>query len=82
MAEIKKESSYVGRFCDDGELIGAGKFIYGALMLYGRDGKFHYDSQQQKMYYEGEFDDISDEEFEEFKRKMDAKGKKQGGAEA
>lgn len=72
---FKNESGYVGRFCDDGELIGAGKFIYGALSLYGRDGKFHYDPQQQKMYYEGEYDDISDEEFEAFKKKMDAKGK-------
>ena len=28
------------------------------------------------MYYEGEFDEISDEEFEEFKKKMDAEVKK------
>ena len=39
----------------------AGKFIGGALSLYGPDGKFHYDQRYDKLYYEGEFDEISDE---------------------
>ena len=67
------ESSYIGRYAADGKLVGAGKFIGGALSLYGRDGKFHYKPEYEKLYYEGEFDDISDEEFEEFKARMDAK---------
>ena len=74
MAVIKEESGYVGRFTDGGRLIGAGKFIGGALSLYGRDGKFHYDPRYEKLYYEGEFDDISEEEFEAFKKEMDALG--------
>ena len=63
---------YYGRFYDGGELVMAGKFIGGALSLYGRDGKFHYSPRYDKMYYEGEFDEISDEEFEAFKKEMDA----------
>lgn len=54
------ECGYVGRFSTNGELVGAGKFIGGALSLYGTDGKFHYDPRYEKMYYEGEFDDISE----------------------
>ncbi len=65
------ESGYYGRFSYDGNMVMAGKFIGGALSLYGPDGKFHYDPRYEKMYYEGEFDEISDEEFERFKRKMD-----------
>lgn len=68
------ESGYVGRYVSGGVLVGAGKFIGGALSLYGRDGKFHYNPRYEKMYYEGEFDDISDEEFEKFKKEMDALG--------
>lgn len=68
------ESGYVGRFIDGGRIIAAGKFVGGALSLYGRDGKFHYNPRYEKMYYEGEFDDISDEEFEKFKKAMDALG--------
>ena len=67
---------YYGRFTSDGELIAAGKFIGGALSLYGPDGKFHYDQRYDKQYYEGEFDEISDEEFEQFKKEMDELGKK------
>ena len=63
---------YYGHFGSDGKLHGAGKFIGGALSLYGGDGKFHYDPRYDKMYYEGEFDEISDEEFEQFKAEMDA----------
>ncbi len=72
------EGGYYGRYYSDGsgELISAGKFIGGALSLYdGRDGQFHYDPRYDKMYYEGEFDEISDEEFEKFKKKMDELGK-------
>lgn len=68
----ENESEYFGRYSSDGELVSAGKFIYGALSLYGRDGKFHYDQRYEKLYYEGEFSEISDEEFEKFKKKMDA----------
>lgn len=64
---------YYGRFTWDGELIGAGKFIDCALCLYGRDGKFHYDQRYDKMYYEGDFDEISKEEFEKFKEKRDSR---------
>ena len=70
------ESGYVGRRSSNGELVGAGKFIGGALSLYGRDGEFHYNPRYEKMYYEGEFDDISDEEFEQFKKEMDDLGSK------
>ena len=70
------ESGYYGRYGYDGKLYGAGKFIGGALSLYGRDGKFHYDPSYEKMYYEGEFDEISDEEFEKYKKEMDALGAK------
>ena len=69
----ENESGYVGHYSSNGELAGTGKFIDGALSLYGRDGKFHYDPRHEKMYYEGEFDDIPDEEFEKFKKRMDAK---------
>ena len=65
---------YVGRFGADGKLHGAGKFFGGTLGLYdGRDGKFHYDPRYEKMYYEGEFDDITDEQFAEYKAYMDEK---------
>ncbi len=76
MSNIKNESGYYGRFTRDGEIVMAGKFIGGALSLYGPDGKFHYDQRYDKLYYEGEFDEISDEEFEEFKAEMDARGAK------
>ena len=72
----KNESGYVGRFAADGEIVSAGKFFNGTLGIYGRDGKFHYDPRHEKMYYEGEYDDISVEEFEKFKKKMDAPGPK------
>ncbi len=75
-SNIKNESGYYGRFTRDGEIVMAGKFIGGALSLYGPDGKFHYDQRYDKLYYEGEFDEISDEEFEEFKAEMDARGAK------
>ena len=62
---------YYGRF-DDGELMAVGKFFGGTFGVYdGRDGEFHYDPRHEKMYYEGEYDEISDEEFEEFKKEMD-----------
>ena len=73
---IVNESGYYGRFSYDGKMVMAGKFIGGALSLYGPDGKFHYDSRYDKMYYEGEFDEISDEEFEKFKKYMDSLNKK------
>ena len=57
-------------------MIAAGKFIDCVLCLYGRDGKFHFDFRYQDMYNEGEFDEITDEEFEKFKAKMDALGEK------
>lgn len=69
----KKTSGYVGRYAANGKLVGAGKFIGGALSLYDRDGRFHYDPRYDKMYYDGEFDDISDEEFEKYKAMRDAK---------
>lgn len=72
MSVNENGSGYVGRYGYDGKLYGAGKFIGGALSLYGRDGKFHYDPRYEKMYYEGEFDEISDEEFEKYKKEMDA----------
>lgn len=68
----ENESGYVGRYSSNRELVAAGKFIGGALSLYGRDGEFHYNPRYEKMYYEGEFDNISDEEFEKFKKEMDA----------
>ena len=67
---------YYGRYVANGELVGAGKFIDAALCLYGPDGNFHYDQRYDKLYYEGEFDEISDEEFEKFKKKMDELGAK------
>ena len=67
---------YYGRYSYDGKLVAAGKFIGGALSLYGPDGEFHYQQRYDKMYYEGEFDEISDEEFEEFKEKMDEKSRR------
>jgi hypothetical protein len=66
---------YYGRYLSNGELVAAGKFIGGALSLIGRDGEFHYNIQYDKMYYEGEFDEITDEEFEKFKEKRLAHGK-------
>ena len=66
---------YYGRFDDDGEMVMAGKFFGGTLGLYGPDGQFHSNPRYEKLYYEGEFDEISDEEFEKFKAEMDAKGK-------
>lgn len=74
MSEAKNGSGYYGKFSFGGELIGAGKFIGGAMSLYGRDGKFHYKPEYDKWYYEGDFDEISDEEFEEFRAQMDAIG--------
>lgn len=68
---------YYGRYAADGKLVGAGKFFGGTLGLYGRDGQFHYDAGQEKAYYEGEYDEISDEEFEKFKAEMDALGGEQ-----
>ena len=82
MSVSKDESGYYGRYYSDGsgELISVGKFFGGTLGIYDwRDGKFHYDPRHEKMYFEGEYDEISDEEFEKFKKKMEAKyGKKQG----
>ena len=72
-------SVYYGKFSFGGELIGAGKFIGGALSLYGRDGKFHYRPEYEKWYYEGDFDEISDEEFEKFKKEMDGMWKNRDG---
>ena len=68
-------SMHVGRHAD-GKLVAPGRLFGGTLGLYGHDGEFHYKPRYEKMYYEGEFDDISDEEFENFKAKMDAKRKK------
>ncbi len=71
------ESSYVGRY-SGGKIVSAGKFFGGTLGIYDwRDGQFHYDPRHEKMYYEGEYDDISDEEFEEFKARMDAKAQRE-----
>ncbi len=67
---------YYGRFSNDGEIVMAGKFIGSSLSLYGPDGKFHYKQRYDKLYYEGEFDEISDEEFEKFKAEMDELGAK------
>lgn len=69
-------SPYYGRFSCDGTLVSAGKFVGGTLALYGPDGEFHYAYRYEKMYYEGEFDEISDEEFEQFKKEMDERGRK------
>ncbi len=66
---------YYGRYSCNGELVGAGKFIDCVLCLYGPDGKFHFDFRYQDMYNDGEFDEISDEEFAAFKAEMDEKGK-------
>ena len=76
MSDSGGHSVYYGRFATDGELLSAGKFIGGALSLYGPDRQFHYDPRYGKLYYEGEFDEISEEEFEKFKEKMDARGAK------
>lgn len=73
MSENNRKGGYYGKYSFEGELIGAGKFIGGAMSLYGSDGEFHYKPEYDKWYYEGDFDDISDEEFEEFKARMDAK---------
>ncbi len=68
------EGGYYGRYDNDGKLVGAGKFIGNALCLYGgMDGKFHFEPRYQDLYYDGEFDEISDEEFAAFKAKVDAK---------
>ena len=67
------ESEYYGRYASDGRLVAAGKFIDCVLCLYGSDGKFHFKLRYQDLYNEGEFDVISEEEFEEFKKKMDRK---------
>ena len=74
MSENNRKGGYYGKYSFEGELIGAGKFIGGELSLYGTDGQFHYDPRYEKMYYEGEFDNISDEEFEKFKEEMDELG--------
>ena len=51
-------------------------FIGGAFSLYdGRDGKFHYEQRYDNLYYEGEFDEITDEEAEKFMKKMDERWK-------
>ena len=70
---MSKESVYFGKFDFNGNLRGAGKFIGGAMSLYGPDGEFHYRPEYDKWYYEGDFDEITDEQFAEFKKKMDAK---------
>ena len=73
MSSSSNESGYVGRFAVDGKIVSVGKFFGGTLGIYDwRDGKFHYDPRHEKMYYEGEYDDISDEQFEAFKAHMDA----------
>lgn len=69
-------SEYYGRFAYDGRLVAAGKFFGGTLGLYGPDGQFHSSPRYDELYYDGEFDEITDEQFEEFKKRMDAKGKK------
>ncbi len=66
---------YYGRYSGNGELVMAGKFIGGALSLYGPDGEFHYRQRNDDLYYEGAFGEISDEEFEQFKKEMDELGK-------
>lgn len=75
----KNGSVYYGRRSVDGRLVAAGKYIGGTIYPYGPDGQFHYDPRHQKLYYEGEYDEISDEEFEEFKKRMDERGKKEKG---
>ncbi len=74
---VVNESGYYGLFDFKGNLIGAGKFIGGALGLYGPDGEFHYKPEYEKWFYEGDFDEISDEEFEKFKKKMDMRNQEQ-----
>jgi hypothetical protein len=69
-------SEYYGRFADDGDVVMAGKFFGGTLGLYGPDGQFHSNPRYDKLYYEGEFDEITDEQFEKFKTEMDEIGKK------
>lgn len=67
---------YYGRFTFDGKLVAAGMLSGGTLYVYSwRDGKFHYDPRHQKMYDEGDYDEISDEEFEKFKKEMEMKGR-------
>ena len=68
---------YYGMFDNDGKLVGAGKFFGGTIGLYGPDGQFHYDPRYEKYFYEGEFDEISDEEFEKFKAEMDELGRQE-----
>ena len=70
-------SEYYGRFAYDGRLVAAGKFFGGTLGLYGPDGQFHGSPRYDKLYYEGEFDEITDEQFEEFKAEMDEIGRKE-----
>ena len=67
--------NYYGRFSLSGRgMVSAGKLVGGTIVVYDpTDGKLHYDSRHQKMYDEGDYDEISDEEFEKFKAKMDAK---------
>ena len=75
MKNNQDESGYVGRYSADGRIVAAGKFFAGTLGIHSwRDGEFHYDPRHEKMYYEGEYDDITDEEFEEFKARMDSRG--------
>ena len=65
------EGVYYGRYSQDGELVAAGKFFGGTIGLYGPHGKFHSSPRYDELYYEGEFDEISDEEFKKFKEEMD-----------
>lgn len=67
------DSEYYGRYTANGELIGAGKFIDCVLCLYGPDGRFHFSPRYQDLYNDGEFDVISEAEFEKFKEEMDRK---------
>ena len=75
-AEVKKEENkmgkYYGRFISGGEMVAVGRFIGGAFSLYnGKDGKFRFDPRYESMYYDGEFDEITDEEAEKFMKEMD-----------
>lgn len=73
MSDRENESGYYGRFVGN-EIVAAGKLSGGTFLVYAfRDDKFEYDPRHQKMYYEGEYDDISVEEFERFKKEMDAR---------
>ena len=63
---------YYGRIANDGRILSAGKFFDGTLGVYDpRDGEFHYDPRHEKMYYEGEYDEISDADFAKFKAEID-----------